>query len=99
MRVAVVGFPNVGKSALINRLSGRAICQSASRPGVTRQLKWVRVADNIDLLDSPGVLPPSLRDQVGAPPARQRQRQRQRERKPPLAAQLAASHGTAAWGA
>lgn len=39
VRVAVIGFPNVGKSALINRLCGKKMCASAARPGVTRQLR------------------------------------------------------------
>jgi len=66
VRVAVIGFPNVGKSALINRLCGKKMCASAARPGVTRQLRWVRVSDDLDLLDSPGVLPPRLSDQAAA---------------------------------
>jgi ribosome biogenesis GTP-binding protein YlqF len=66
VRTAVVGYPNVGKSALINRLVGKKACASAPRPGVTRDLRWVRVSDEIDLLDSPGVLPPRMSDQDAA---------------------------------
>lgn len=58
VRAAVVGFPNVGKSALINRFLGRRTCASAPKPGVTRSLKWVRVDKELELLDSPG--PPPL---------------------------------------
>lgn len=66
-RAVVVGLPNVGKSALINRLLGRAIAPSAPRPGVTRDLRWCRVAEGaVDLLDAPGVMPPRLDDQRGA---------------------------------
>lgn len=54
VRAVVVGFPNVGKSALINRLLGRRLCESAARPGVTRTLKWLRIGGLLDLLDSPG---------------------------------------------
>eukprot|EP00899_Mesostigma_viride_P018936 jgi/Mesvir1/27043/Mv20740-RA.1 len=66
IRAAVAGFPNVGKSALINRLLGRKLCNSAPKPGVTRQLRWLRVGGVLDLLDSPGVLPMRLADQEAA---------------------------------
>lgn len=66
VRAAVVGFPNIGKSALINRLLKRRVAASAPRPGVTRQLQWIRVGDRIDLLDSPGILPSKLGDQMAA---------------------------------
>ena len=68
MRAAVVGFPNVGKSALINRLVGRAQCASAARPGVTRHLQWVTLGaeGSLMLLDAPGVLPMRLGDQAAA---------------------------------
>jgi ribosome biogenesis GTPase A len=61
-----MGFPNVGKSALINRLVGRKVVQSARKAGVTRQLKWVRISQQIDLLDAPGVIPPKLENQDAA---------------------------------
>ena len=68
VRAAVVGFPNVGKSALINRLIGRAQCASAQRPGVTRHLQWVSLGAEgaLMLLDAPGVLPMRLADQDAA---------------------------------
>ncbi len=66
IRAVVVGFPNVGKSALLNRLLGRRVAESAARPGVTRQLRWVRLGGELDLLDSPGIIPPSLPDQQAA---------------------------------
>jgi ribosome biogenesis GTPase A len=46
----------VGKSALINRLLGRKVAPSAPRPGVTRQLRWLRLGGDVDLLDTPGAL-------------------------------------------
>ncbi|MEN9242413.1 MAG: ribosome biogenesis GTPase YlqF [Thermostichus sp. DG02_3_bins_51] len=66
IRAVVVGFPNVGKSALLNRLLGRRVVESAARPGVTRQLRWVRLGGELDLLDSPGIIPPVLPDQQAA---------------------------------
>lgn len=66
VRAVVIGFPNVGKSALINRLLRRRVVESARRPGVTRQLRWVRISDQLDLLDAPGVLPFRLDNQEAA---------------------------------
>jgi ribosome biogenesis GTPase A len=66
VRAVVMGFPNVGKSALINRLLKRRVVDSARRAGVTRQLRWVRISDQIELLDAPGVLPSRLTDQAAA---------------------------------
>ncbi|NWF60188.1 MAG: ribosome biogenesis GTPase YlqF [Fischerella sp.] len=63
VRAVVIGFPNVGKSALINRLVGKRVVESAARPGVTRQLRWVRISQDLELLDAPGVIPAKLEDQ------------------------------------
>lgn len=57
VRAVVIGFPNVGKSALINRLLGRRVVDSARRAGVTRSLRWIRISEEIELLDAPGVIP------------------------------------------
>lgn len=66
VRAAVIGFPNVGKSALINRFLNRRVCESAPKPGVTKSLRWLRVGGDLDLLDAPGVLPLSFNDQIAA---------------------------------
>ncbi len=66
VRACVIGFPNVGKSALINRLVKRRVVESAARPGVTRQLRWVRISEQIELLDAPGVIPAKLENQLAA---------------------------------
>ena len=66
VRALVLGFPNVGKSALINRLVGRRAVASERRAGVTRALQWVRMGGQVDLLDAPGILPPRLQDQEAA---------------------------------
>ncbi|MGB3573913.1 MAG: ribosome biogenesis GTPase YlqF [Phormidesmis sp.] len=66
VRAVVIGFPNVGKSALINRLLRRRIVESARKAGVTRQLRWVRISDELELLDAPGIIPAHLSDQAAA---------------------------------
>ena len=66
VRAVVIGFPNVGKSALINRLLKRKVVESARRPGVTKQLRWVRISDEIELLDAPGVIPSQIKNREDA---------------------------------
>ena len=66
VRALTLGFPNVGKSALINRLVRKNVVISARKAGVTRSLQWVRVGQDLDLLDAPGVLPPRFDDQQAA---------------------------------
>lgn len=60
IRVMVAGIPNTGKSTLINTLCGRKLAITADKPGVTRQMNWIRTGGQIELLDSPGVLWPKL---------------------------------------
>ena len=66
VRALTLGFPNVGKSALINRLVRKKVVTSSRKPGVTRALRWVRVGQDLDLLDAPGVLPPRFDNQQAA---------------------------------
>ena len=66
VRVMVVGIPNVGKSTLINQISGRKGAKAENRPGVTRGKQWVTVNAGLQLLDTPGILWPKFEDpQVG----------------------------------
>lgn len=60
IRVMVLGIPNVGKSSFINRIANRNTAQVGNKPGVTRQKQWIRVSNQIELLDTPGVLWPKL---------------------------------------
>ena len=62
LRVMVVGIPNVGKSTLINQISGRKGAKAANRPGVTRGKQWVTVDGGLQLLDTPGILWPKFED-------------------------------------
>src|SRR5580698_8558446 len=61
-RAMIVGVPNSGKSTIVNALLGRAAAKTESRAGVTRHPQWFRLAPNVELMDSPGVLPPKIPD-------------------------------------
>ena len=62
LRVMIVGIPNVGKSTLINQISGRKGAKAENRPGVTRGKQWVTVDNELLLLDTPGILWPKFED-------------------------------------
>lgn len=60
IRVMIVGIPNVGKSSFINRISKKTTMTVGNRPGVTKQKQWIRIGNQIELLDTPGVLWPKF---------------------------------------
>ena len=60
IRVLVLGIPNVGKSTLINRLVNKKATNVGNNPGITKNLQWIRVNNDIELLDTPGILWPKL---------------------------------------
>ena len=62
LRVMIVGIPNVGKSTLINQISGRKGAKAENRPGVTRGKQWVTVDSSLQLLDTAGILWPKFED-------------------------------------
>lgn len=59
-RVMIVGVPNVGKSSFLNSLAGKKIAITGARPGVTRGKQWVRVRDDIEFMDTPGLMWPKI---------------------------------------
>lgn len=61
-RAMIVGIPNVGKSSLINRIAGKKSAKTGNRPGVTRGKQWINLQDQIQLLDTPGILWPKFED-------------------------------------
>lgn len=63
IRMMIVGIPNVGKSTLINRLSGKSSTKVGNKPGVTRSNQWIRTNSSIELLDTPGALWPKFEDE------------------------------------
>ena len=63
LRAMVVGIPNVGKSTFINNIVKKRVAKSENRPGVTKNLQWIRINEDVELLDTPGVLWPKIVDQ------------------------------------
>lgn len=64
VRAMVVGIPNVGKSTFINSYAGRACAKTGNKPGVTKGKQWIRLNQNVELLDTPGILWPKFEDQM-----------------------------------
>ena len=63
IRIMVLGIPNVGKSTFINKLAKRNTAKVGNKPGVTKQKQWIKIDNNIELMDTPGMLWPRLDDQ------------------------------------
>lgn len=61
-RLMIVGVPNVGKSSLINRMTGKKSAQTGDKPGVTRGKQWLKLKNGMQLLDTPGILWPKFED-------------------------------------
>lgn len=66
VRTMIVGIPNVGKSAFINKIAGKAAAMTGDRPGITRGKQWIRLNPGIEMLDTPGILSPKFNDQEKA---------------------------------
>ncbi len=65
-RALVMGVPNVGKSTLINKITGKKATNVGDKPGVTKNISWIRINDKLELMDTPGILWPKIEDQVVA---------------------------------
>lgn len=64
IRCMIVGIPNVGKSTFINLIAGKKAAQTGDKPGVTRGTQWIRLDDDLELLDTPGILWPKFEDEA-----------------------------------
>lgn len=64
IKTMIVGIPNVGKSTLINSLVGKKVAVTGDKPGVTKVQQWIKINQNLELLDTPGILWPKFEDQV-----------------------------------
>ena len=62
IKAMVVGMPNVGKTTFINRYINKSLLQTANKPGVTRQVTWIKAGERLDLLDTPGISMPSFKN-------------------------------------
>ena len=62
LKLLICGIPNVGKSSLINRLSGRKAAETGPTPGVTKHQDWIKLGRDVELLDTPGILWPKIKD-------------------------------------
>ena len=62
IRMMIVGIPNVGKSSLINQLVGKKATKTGNKPGVTKGKQWIRIRDDLELFDTPGILWPKIDD-------------------------------------
>ena len=64
IRAMVVGIPNVGKSSFINKMAKNSIAKVGDRPGVTKNKQWIKTKDDLELLDTPGILWPKFEEET-----------------------------------
>lgn len=63
IRLMIIGIPNVGKSTIINKLAGRSIAKTGDKPGVTKSNQWIKAGNNVEIMDTPGILWPKFEDE------------------------------------
>ncbi|NLL82447.1 MAG: ribosome biogenesis GTPase YlqF [Tissierellia bacterium] len=64
VRAIIIGIPNVGKSTLINTLSGRKGTRTGNKPGITKATQWIKIKGSLELLDTPGILWPKFEEEI-----------------------------------
>ena len=63
-RAMIIGIPNVGKSTLINSISMRKGTKTGNRPGITKMNQWIKTGEDLELLDTPGILWPKFEEKI-----------------------------------
>jgi ribosome biogenesis GTPase A len=66
LKVMIVGLPNTGKSTIINQLANKQVAKVADKPGLTTIQSWIKIENDVEMLDTPGVMPPMIENKLHA---------------------------------